>query len=142
MHDNTYTDKDVEEVVAAVGETGVTIITGNSFKNLKFWEAIEASLKERAKFLVSLKRFEGDSIYWRDLPMWAESLAREQKVLPVVVYTHNVDVIRAITESGLPLDNLKLVGVILDFETKTPFVDFKESGEMLFKLMQQGIEVR
>lgn len=142
MQDNTYTDKDVEEVVAAVGETGVTIITGNSFKNSKFWEAIEASLKERAKFLVSLKRFEGDSIYWRDLPMWAESLAREQKVLPVVVYTHRVDVIKAITESGLPLANLQLVGVLLDFETKTPFIDFKESGEMLFKLMQQGIEVR
>lgn len=142
MQDNTYTDKDVEEVVAAVGLEGVTIITGNSFKNLKFWEAIEASLKERAKFLVSLKRFEGDSIYWRDLPMWAESLAREQKVLPVVVYTHRVDVIRIIAESGLPLANLQLVGVLLDFETKTPFIDFKESGEMLFKLMQQGIEVR
>ena len=142
MQDTTYTDTDVEDVVNAVEATGVTIITGNCFKNLKFWEAVEASLRERAKFLVSLKRFEGDSIYWRDLPMWAESLVREQKILPVVVYTHNVDVIKAITESGLPLANLKLVGVILDFETKTPYVDFKESGERLFKLMQQGIEVR
>ena len=142
MHDNTYTDKDVEEVVNAVGMTGVTIVTGNSFKNLKFWEALEASLKERAKFLVSLKRFEGDSIYWRDLPMWAESLVREQKVLPVVVYTHNVDVIKAITESGLPLANLQLVGVILDFETKTPYVDMTATGDRLFSYIQQGIEVR
>ena len=142
MQDNTYTDKDVEEVVAAVGLEGVTIITGNSFKNLKFWEAIEASLKERAKFLVSLKRFEGDSIYWRDLPMWAESLAREQKVLPVVVYTHRVDVIRTIAESGLLWSSLNLVRVILDFETNTPYVDMTATGDRLFRYIQQGIEVR
>lgn len=142
MQDNTYTDNDVEEVVNAVDMTGVTIVTGNSFKNLKFWEAVEASLKERAKFLVSLKRFEGDSIYWRDLPMWAESLVREQKILPVVVYTHNVDVIKAITESGLPLANLQLVGVILDFETKTPYVDMTATGNRLFSYIQQGLEVR
>ena len=142
MQDNTYTDTDVEEVVNAVGETGVTIITGNCFKNVKFWEAIEASLRERAKFLISLKRFEGDSIYWRDLPMWAESLVREQKVLPVVVYTHNVDVIKAITESGLPLDNLQLVGVILDFETKTPYVDASIPGKLLNRLLERGLEVR
>lgn len=142
MQDNTYTDTDVEDVVHAISLTGVTIITGNCFKNVKFWEAIEASLRERAKFLVSLKRFEGDSIYWRDLPMWAESLVREQKVLPVVVYTHNVDVIKAITESGLPLDNLQLVGVILDFETKTPYVDASIPGKLLNRLLERGLEVR
>ena len=142
MQDNTYTDTDVEEVVNAVGETGVTIITGNCFKNVKFWEAIEASLRERAKFLISLKRFEGDSIYWRDLPMWAESLVREQKVLPVVVYTHNVDVIKAITESGLPLDNLQLVVVIFYFETKTPYVDASIPGKLLNRLLERGLEVR
>ena len=142
MQDNTYTDKDVEEVVAAIRVEGVTIITGNCFKNLKFWEAVEASLRERAKFLISLKRFEGDSIYWRDLPMWAESLVREQKILPVVVYTHNVDVIKAITESGLPLANLQLVGVLLDFETKTPYVDMNITGDQLFRYMQQELEVR